>query len=177
MQSGFKDVIHQMIQPLKSQIETLTRNNNALIASNNELVQTISIMKQAGTESASRVERLEKVSKILDHRVQSVEKTETVITKQLQHDRGKVEKLLLTLNPRIPTTATTIDRTTAEDKRIAKRAMQVKGSGDNIGAKQLLHVAVTRVPLNDSIDSTFLQNSIDVRFATIGAKIVDISLL
>ena len=154
-----------MIQPLKSQIETLTRNNNALIASNNELVQAISIMKQAGTESASRVERLEQVSKILDHRVQSVEKTETVITKQLQHDRGKVEKLLLNLNPRTPTTATAIDRTTtAGEKRIPKRAMQVKGSGDNIGAKQLLHVAVTRVPLNDSIDSAFHRDILMVHF-------------
>ena len=175
IQSEFKNVIHQIIQPLHTKIETLSRNNNALVTSNNELVNTISTMQKAALASTARLERLETVSKLLDHRVQRTETVQTAIEKQLQNDRGDIQKLLLSHQQLTKSTGCRATREQAS--KVPNTAMRVKGTGDSIGARQRLHIAITRVPLDASIDGAFLQKSINARFAKIGAKIEDISLL
>ena len=141
------------------------------------LVEEINLMKNSSEKSTQQVDRVEKVSHFMDQRLARVEKATVAAQNQLNHDRDSVKKLLLDTQNNAHIQVNARYRPTDSQPRVPKRAMQIKGSGDSIGAKQLLHVAITRIPLDDSIDEQFLKNSIDAKLTNIGAKITHISLL
>ena len=143
IQSIFKEMMMDLLKPLHLTIETLRRNNNELVISNNSLVKAVNDLKQKNTSLSQRVVDLETTSQ-----------KPGLTAKQIH----------------VPPNTTRLSPTKSESN---KRTPTVMGSGKEVGVRRFLHIAVTRLPLKDSIDGNFLTSTVNKEINEIGAKVTE----
>ena len=148
----FKEMMLELLKPLHEKIEILQRNNNELVLSNNSMVKAVTNLKDNNASLSKRVVQLEAAKA-------------TASVSAVQSHSPDTTLRQATKNQPQSALQTQINR------HAHKRTPTVMGSGHNVGAQRFLHIAITRLPLKDSITDEFLMNTINKEISSIGAKV------
>ena len=144
-----KDIVLAAIKPFQIKVETLARNNNILVESNNGLVAKMKTLTNTVNDLQSKVQNLSDRNHLIE---ESLKTTST--------SPEKTNK-------------------SASDLQVKTRPKQpsVIGDGDEIGIQRLFHIAISRIPLRHEFDENWLKTKVQKKLSSLGAEVQKVEAL